>query len=1210
MGLNAISISGMTLSNFVCFMNMFEYQINKLLEMLKKDEEFEKNDKKHEADIGSVDTEITQKEEILEHLKHNMEQYQVLLEENDLLVRELQSLEGEKLQLMSQVAQHEKKGASEPTAYVLKLKEKLQAVESRLKSQASEQKKREDAMGLIKRDSARVKELEESINGLKRSKVDMVKKQKDAASHFKAFMDLKNKELADVRKTRQREKVASSKLENENRKLVTMMSRKVKAHQKTEEALQKNKAHLVKLLAMRKRERQRQSTTRAGGGAKAGGKIKSKVPLTPTDATEVVWAPENEAVKSAKFTLVQLVCGRAEKQLRVEQEGKLMDEFDALQQQVLEVVANLNKLKKLEEDEASQNEGDHEDESEAFAAEIIEHEERLEALIVKLDLVSNALSETHLPANETAEGEEEEALELELVGGLEAPSLRTTLWSLLDEFSELEYQKRLLAESHHRKEAEVKAVEAKLARLEQANADLQRSFHDRTRNMHAERLEYAQAVCSPNGKKQQGGALRALNADLEAKLEEEKAARSALEEESKGLRTKAADACEQLEIAQMALQQAAPGEGNPLTKVIEDIQTIWTDLGTSETDRRDMLAEIRESAGKSARAILAKSSQEQEALKERIVDLENELQLIARVIGVEASTIVPETQSSRQEYFSRLVSARAKVEDEVSALSERLTAVHRKASSFMTMLGAYEEPVNYPKLAQLLQLDPATVFTSGLASDCDGTLPALLEGWEASARSLAVRIGEVQAEQQATVIAARSQLAALGIKNDLPNNLCNLEHSYDAETMHTTCRFLFSSEQALEASSTSHSKEFVACVKTLAAAIQETHSAYAEAAGVASHFLETWFVAVHNRLARDHENLPPLGKERLVILVHEVFHCLNKTRDTCTSSVAKIKGAWEEHSTALEARVEIPAPWEREGPAASSSLADAATALEKSAVVKTAKLNELTAELKTACDEAQSLEERMSRVTEALGKMDDRAQLQLAIMGYDEQLAELYKESTAFELKAKDPSRLQDRTGKGRKELANEEATRKQFQKSIRKTLSDLQKALTQWEVNEHEKFRGELLSEHGLSVRDAKNKDAVSGMTQLMHLESSMQVKGGNGNGERRNSGELPTRTNRDSGEGSGNPNTLEPSTTNANNQPEVQDATEKRGAEAFGTPARPSMTGKAQKSNPFAKMMSSRKSMACTPAPNQSLGEGDSPTAKLQEATILEQENVDPSC
>jgi hypothetical protein len=336
--------------------------------------------------------------------------------------------------------------------------------------------------------------------------------------------------------------------------------------------------------------------------------------------------------------------------------------------------------------------------------------------------------------------------------------------------------------------------------------------------------------------------------------------------------------------------------------------------------------------------------------------------------------------------------------------------------------------------------------------------------------------------------------------------------------------------------------------------------------------------------------------------VKEVFHCLAKTRDNCASSVAKVKGAWEEHNTALEARVEIPAPWVREGPGGAASLSDAAALLDGAALVEAATLRELTAELKVACDEAQSLEERMGCVTEALGKMDDRAQLQLAIMGLDDQLVELYKESTTFELKAKDPSRLQDRTGKGRKELANEEATRKQFQKSIRKALSDLQKALLQWEANEHEKFRGELLSEHGLSVRDAKSKGVVSGMTQLMHLESSMQVKGGNGGGERRNSGEPPPR---DSNEGSSSSAEAEPSPFRS--KPDAQEADAKRGLEVFATPARPSLN-KAPKSNPFAKMMSSRKSTACTPAANRMLVEGDSP--KLQEETIAEQENIDPSC
>jgi len=83
--------------------------INKLLEMLKKDEDFDKvkfhpffcpiltwcleSEKEQDADIGHVDTEILQKEEILEQLKRSIKQYQVLLDENDALVRELNSLE-------------------------------------------------------------------------------------------------------------------------------------------------------------------------------------------------------------------------------------------------------------------------------------------------------------------------------------------------------------------------------------------------------------------------------------------------------------------------------------------------------------------------------------------------------------------------------------------------------------------------------------------------------------------------------------------------------------------------------------------------------------------------------------------------------------------------------------------------------------------------------------------------------------------------------------------------------------------------------------------------------------------------------------------------------------------------------------------------------------------------------------------------------------
>ena len=161
---------------------------------------------------------------------------------------------------------------------------------------------------------------------------------------------------------------------------------------------------------------------------------------------------------------------------------------------------------RTEEDEAA---------AEARASDLMEHEERLEELVVKLDLVGAALSEVHLPAKPL--GGDEEALELEMVAKMEAPVLRTVLWSLLDRATQSQCEERTLSDSLRRREAEANVSETKIAKLEALNAELRRNFHERVSTITSERIEFAQAICSPVGKKQdhQLGALHALNADLE-----------------------------------------------------------------------------------------------------------------------------------------------------------------------------------------------------------------------------------------------------------------------------------------------------------------------------------------------------------------------------------------------------------------------------------------------------------------------------------------------------------------------------------------------------------------------------------------------------------------------------------------------------------------------------------------------------------------------
>lgn len=160
---------------------------------------------------------------------------------------------------------------------------------------------------------------------------------------------------------------------------------------------------------------------------------------------------------------------------------------------------------------------------EACGPAIVEHEERIEELVLKLDLVGRELSEVYLPPHAGHAGHEgpgdvdldEEAAELDVVAGLDAARLRTLCWSFLDDYSELEFQKRLLHEKLRRKEAEATALEQKCQKLERQLHAERQGFHERLTSLHSERIEFAQAVCSPTGKKSPQDALRALNADLE-----------------------------------------------------------------------------------------------------------------------------------------------------------------------------------------------------------------------------------------------------------------------------------------------------------------------------------------------------------------------------------------------------------------------------------------------------------------------------------------------------------------------------------------------------------------------------------------------------------------------------------------------------------------------------------------------------------------------
>jgi hypothetical protein len=1215
--------------------------INKLLDMVKKDEEFEKNEKEHQESIGNMDHQIEEQEQILGQLKKNISQYQVLLEENDLLMRELHSLEGEKAQLVHQLTQQEKENAKTgggSAAFVNKLKEKLKGVEARLRTQSLEQKKREDAMKLIKRDSQRCRELESNISELKRTKVEMVRKQKDASARFKGYMDQKNRELNEARKSRRREKLEASKLQNENRKLQTAYTRKVKAHQKTEEALRRNKAHLMKLLAMRKRERQRKSTcqrvyrSRSSILAKQGSRA---VAMGPREANSAdtntpplkLWAPEDQALQSAKFCLMQMVGNRAQKQQQKEREQQLQSEYDLLQKQVYDEVGHLNSLKEEFENDA---EGDESTANgavpnlEGRTTEIIEHEERLEELVVKLDLVGGALSEIHLPAYAATESpggtetgsvrdtdeEDPEALEMDMLSQLDAPALRTLLWSVLDDHSEQEFQHRLLADTMRRKEAELKASELKSEKIEKNNKELRRGFHERMSIMHSERIEFAQAVCSPSGKARRPGkgnraiagmrspapapqpgveetkeleALRAMNTDLESKFDAERAMSTALKEELSELQICNLDVSEKLSLATSTLEQQSETGRAEILSQLEAIQTVWANLGTPAETRSALLTRIETAPASTAQAILDETRSGHESMLTDIQGLQTELRLLQIVAGVTApgvndgeieSFLEARAGEASRVHLTRLREARHAMEPRLEDLRTKVAAVQKKAASFTAKVEKYEafdDGSQAPSsLSSLLALDVPTMFSTHAMEDLlrkegvpdesiaaameqerntprseidveDGVvgvaeepgaaasdeqqegkkstsldmaaLPALLsrcmDMWSAAVRDLAVGLAQLQTRYQDTVVETRSQLGAMGIRNyaSLVAHLWTPDERSDnpvdtrSETFVSVCRHLLvpDAEAASEARAHEADADFLKCLVGVAAATARAHGALHQVSSLANSFLEEFFVLIFDRLRNDYaEACDELSLPRIGKLLGEVDSCLLKSRHNVSAAVCKLHAMWEAEKTPEDARVTIPPAYEMP-PAQESELQLSEVSMillgnepidRRRLVGDESRDNTVMKLLERARDEARFIEAQMTSTTQGVLKVEEKISERGNIVRLDHDLNRLYAESSEFEEKNKDPSRLQDRTGKGRKALLHEESQRQLFQKSIRKTLVELQRALSKWEADHGEKFDANLLSEHGLEVRDDKSKAAIKDKTQLMHLESNMHIQ------------------------------------------------------------------------------------------------------------------------
>uniref|UniRef100_A0A7S2QVI8 Kinesin motor domain-containing protein n=1 Tax=Triparma pacifica TaxID=91992 RepID=A0A7S2QVI8_9STRA len=457
--------------------------LDQLLELQQGENDYQKDQAKTENAINEVDEELDEQEKLLEKLRGSLQVYHTMKGKYEKLLNEVSSLEQEKGELAEQLAKVE----VDPTRGCSKaIKLKLDKVEESLARARSESRKQQQMYKSAEREAQKARAMERKIEELKLGRVNLMKKQKETIARHRAFTENKTREIQTLKKKERKQGKNLTKLETECKKHKKALDRRTSYCHKITDKLKQTEVHLMRLLAMRKRELEKSNAARSKAGetgvhlgSKIHGSGRTKKSLSRLsfiqppnwrggaagegkDASS--FAPKNQEVASLKFLLENYVIERIELAETREKYEATVEEYTALMRNLME---QMNKLGELKAD----CEGGLSVEAEA---DIVNHERNIEELELRLELVGVDMEELrgrltgHLEeenGDNEVEGTVQDAATLKVVGDMVAPVARTLVLELMGTLTDSELQRRSL-------EKETKAKEAKLKDLEMKNNEL------------------------------------------------------------------------------------------------------------------------------------------------------------------------------------------------------------------------------------------------------------------------------------------------------------------------------------------------------------------------------------------------------------------------------------------------------------------------------------------------------------------------------------------------------------------------------------------------------------------------------------------------------------------------------------------------------------------------------------------------------------------
>ena len=397
--------------------------LDQLLELQHQDSEFDKVQKVDQQNLERVEGELEEQEGLLLQLKESLKVYHSMKDKYEVLMGDVQSLETEKAVLASEL----ERAQVDPTkGCSIAIKKKLERVESNLCRARKETRKHQQMYRKAEQEAQKCRALERKIMELKQGKVNLVRKQREAAAKHKEYTEAKTREIQILKRKERKTGHQMSKLQAECQKYKATLERRKQHSDKLSNKLKQTESHLMSLLAMRKNKLRAKKklmtrSSRYSTAAEGAGKMDDK---------QNAFAPMTEEVSSIKFLLDNLVSDRVQlSQLKHRYEERV-SEYSDLMRQLTEEMKNLKSVK--------ENAGIESD-SDSVALQA-EYEQNIEEVELNLELVGADLEEirSKLPRGLVDEGHgqdfepKSESSALKMVSNMDAPVARTMLWEILD----------------------------------------------------------------------------------------------------------------------------------------------------------------------------------------------------------------------------------------------------------------------------------------------------------------------------------------------------------------------------------------------------------------------------------------------------------------------------------------------------------------------------------------------------------------------------------------------------------------------------------------------------------------------------------------------------------------------------------------------------------------------------------------------------------